>query len=509
MTQTKVTVRPMDAQNERMIANAHPADWVNPQPAPSYNMVVLGGGTAGLVSAVGAAALGAHTAIVESRLYGGECLVDGCVPSKALIRAARSLAEAGRTKDFGVQLTRRPKPDFGAVMERVRRVRADISAHDSAMRLRNELGIDVFIGEGRFRGPRELAVGDTLLRFSKAIVATGSSPAQPPIEGLAQAGYLTNETLFELTELPSRLAVIGGGPIGCEMAQAFSSLGSKVTLIERRERLLLKDDAEAAEVLRRRFEAEKISMLFESTVRRVTVEDDATRLHVETSDGKRRTIDVDRILVGAGRVPVVENIGLEAAGIQYDTKNGVQVDDYLRTTNPDVYAAGDVCLKKRFTHTADAAARAAVQNALFPLRKRFSSYVVPWCTYTEPEIAHTGMYPSDAVRDGIEVERMVQPFGDIDRAVIDGEEDGMLIVYLKRGTDRLVGATLVATHAGEMITELTLAISSGSGLRELGSIIHPYPTQVEAVRRLADTYNRRRLTPAVSTLLSYWFRWAR
>lgn len=503
-----VSIHPMDSHNARMVANTHPADWVNPRPARPYNMVVLGGGTAGLVAAAGAAALGARTAIVESRFYGGECLVDGCVPSKTLIRAARCIGEAGRAKRFGIVLPRRPKADFGAVMERVRRVRADISPHDAAGRLRDEYGVDVFLGEGRFSGAREIEVDGDRLSFSKAIVATGSKPAQPPIEGLAEAGYLTNETLFELTELPERLGVIGGGPIGCEMAQAFRRMGSSVTLIERGTGLLSKDDPDAVAVLQRRFEAEKIAMLFEATVTRATTDGEHKQLHVDTADGQH-TIEVDRILVGAGRVPSVEGLGLESAGIQYDTKRGVLVDDYLRTTNPDVYAAGDVCLRKRFTHTADASARTALQNALFPVRKRFSSYVVPWCTYTEPEIAHTGLYPHDAARDGIELERMVQPLSDVDRAVIDGDEDGMLIAYLKKGTDRIAGATIVAPHAGEMLSELTLAISSGIGLRELGSIIHPYPTQAEAVKRLADTYNRRRLTPAVSAVLSHWFKWVR
>lgn len=501
---TNEAIRPLDDHNRRLLANAHPGDWVNPSPTEPYNLVVIGAGTAGLVSAAGAAGLGAKTALIESRFFGGECLVDGCVPSKALIRCARATADARRVSTFGVKGVGSPSADFPRVMERMRELRSRISAHDAAARFRDEYDIDVFIGEARFTGPNRIEVDGRELSFSRAIIATGSRPAAPPIEGLAETGYLTNENLFELTRLPRRLGVIGGGPIGCEMAQAFRRLGSEVTLVEVKNQILSFEDPGAVAVLQEQFRDDGVKLMLSARVNRVSKAKGGKRLHLTREEGEK-AVEVDEILVGIGRAPVIE-LGLEAGGVEYDERKGVLVDDHLRSrSNHAVYAAGDVCLRRKFTHTADASARTAIQNALFPVQKRFSSQVIPWCIYTAPEVAHVGMHPADAQEQGIATEKIAQPFTEVDRAILDGEEKGLVIVYLKEGTDTVLGATIVASHAGEMLNELTLAITEGIGLKKLANVIHPYPTQAEAIKKVADTYNRRRLTPGFKKALSKWF----
>jgi pyruvate/2-oxoglutarate dehydrogenase complex dihydrolipoamide dehydrogenase (E3) component len=502
-TEATVELTPRDRYNEELLANVHPADRVNPEPASRYNLVVIGAGTAGLVSAMGAAGLGARVAIVEKALLGGECLNNGCVPSKALIRSARTYADIARAERYGITLPCDPAPDFPVVMERMRRVRARISHHDSVKRL-SEAGVDVFLGTAAFTGPDSIAVGEARLRFAKAIVATGSRPRSLPVEGLAEAGFLTNETVFSLTERPERLAVIGGGPLGCELAQAFARLGSRVTIIDRAGHLLVREDDDAAAILQRRLVEEGIRLTLNSRIERVEKRGTGKVITVRHDD-LGEEIAVDAILLGAGRAPDVHNLDLDKADICYDDHKGISVDDHLRTTNHHVYAAGDCCLKYKFTHTADASARIAVQNALFPGHKKLSALTIPWCTYTDPEIAHTGMYAHQAKSEGIEVDTYKVPLDEVDRAIVDGEEHGFVTILTKKGSDTILGATIVAAHAGEMIGELTLAITAGVGLKTLATTIHCYPTQTEAIKHAADAYSRTRLTPAVKRWLSRWF----
>jgi len=502
-----VDVRPTDPHNLELVANVHPPDWVAPSPAPRYNLVVIGGGTAGLVTAAGAAGLGARVALVERDLLGGDCLNVGCVPSKCVIRSARVAGELRVASAFGIHVPGPVEVDFGTVMERMRAVRARISLHDSAARFRG-LGVDVFLGEGRFTGPGTVAVNGTTLRFRRAVIATGSRAHRPPVPGLAEAGFLTNDSIFELMKRPRRLAVIGAGPIGCELAQAFRRLGSEVTIFHTGSHILNREDADAAEIVQRAFHAEEIRLLFEARLARVDRAADGKVLRAETPRGSE-AVTVDEILVGVGRVPNVEGLGLESVGVVYDRHEGVTVDDRLRTSNPMIYAAGDVCLAEKFTHAADFSARTVIQNALFLGRKKLSVLTIPWCTYTDPEIAHVGLSEEEAAERGIRIDTYVRPFAEVDRAVVDGEEDGFVKLHVRRGTDRIVGATIVGRHAGEMISEVTLAMTAGVGLGRLASVIHPYPTQAEAIRQVGDMYNRTRLTPRVKRLFAAWLRWTR
>lgn len=503
----KTLVFPTDSHNEALVANVHPADWVNPEPAGRYNLVVIGAGTAGLISAAGAAGLGARVALVERHLMGGDCLNVGCVPSKGVIRASRALFDARNGTDFGIRGGKELPFDFSVAMERMRRLRSEISHHDSARRFRDELGIDVFLGQGRFAAPDCVEVGGKKLFFRKAAICTGARAAAPDIPGLAEAGYLTNETVFSLTELPRRFAVIGAGPIGCELAQAFARFGSRVTLIQRGSHILGREDGDAAGILHAAFMREGVDLQLGANILHVERRGCDKILSLERN-GQTVRVAADEILVGVGRVPNLEGLELEKAGILYD-KSGVAVSDTLRSSNPAVYAAGDACSPYKFTHTADALARILIANALFMGRRKSSALTIPWCTYTDPEIAHVGMYERDAQAQGIEVTTLTVPLSDIDRAVLDGETEGFARVHLRRGTGKILGATIVARHAGEMINEFSLAIVNGLGISAIAKTIHPYPTQAEVIKRLGDAYYRTRLTPFVKNLLAGWLRWQR
>lgn len=502
-------VEPMDQYNQILVANAHPPQWVNPTPDGPYNLVVIGGGSAGLLSVVAAAGMGAKVALIERHLLGGDCLNVGCVPSKTVIRSSKVLGEIARAGEFGVELDPDAvKVNFGKVMERMRRVRSEISEHDSAMRFK-DLGIDLYLGEGRFSGPNTVEVAGQTIEFKKAMISTGSRPRHLPIPGIAEAGFLTNETIWSLTELPPRLAVIGSGPIGSELGQSFNRFGSQVTIFDVIPRLMGREDEDAAEVLRRVFESEGIHLALGAQISQVRMSEDGAKIIDYTLDGEEKSLEADAILVAAGRVPNIDTLNLEAAGIEYH-RDGVTVDDALHTTNPNVYAAGDVAIKYRFTHTADATGRIVLQNALFPgPNKKVSDLVIPWSTYTDPEIAHVGMYPQDAAEQGMEVDTYMQPIGETDRGQADGDHHGFVKIHTKKGSDQILGATIVAHHAGEMISEVTLAITAGIGLKKLATVIHPYPTQAEAIKQAADAYNRTRLTPTVQKLFKRWFAWRR
>lgn len=502
------TVLANDPHDKTLVDNVHPANWTNPEPAPRYNLVVIGAGTAGLVTAAGAAGLGAKVALVERHLMGGDCLNVGCVPSKAIIRSSRVVGDIRDAERFGVRVDGSVNVDFPAVMERMRRLRAGISHHDSAHRFHEELGVDVFLGDGHFSGPDTIEVAGKTLRFKRAVIASGARAVHPDIPGLAEAGFLTNETVFSLTERPRRLAVIGGGPIGCELAQAFQRLGCEVVLFHNASHILNREDADAADIVQQTFMHEGIQLVLNAEIKRVERTDSGKVLYFATS-GQPGMIMVDEILVGAGRAPNVEGLNLDAVGVQYDAKRGVKVNDQLQTTNPKIYAAGDICMDYKFTHAADFAARIVIQNTLFRGRKKLSALTMPWCTYTDPEIAHVGLYEGDAQAQGIELTTFTISMSQVDRAIADGEEDGFVKVHVKKGTDQILGATIVARHAGEMISELTLAMVGKVGLSTLASVIHPYPTQTEAIRKVGDMYNRTRLTPFVKNIFQRWLTWTR
>ncbi|GIW92390.1 MAG: mercuric reductase [Pirellulaceae bacterium] len=500
-------VSPDDVYNRTLVANVHPADWSNPEPGPRYNLVVVGAGTAGLVAAAAAAGLGARVALIERHLLGGDCLNYGCVPSKGIISAARIAATVRDAGQFGVHVAGGWNADFAAVMERMRRLRAGISRHDAAARFR-DLGVDVFFGEARFTGPDTIAVSGSTLRFSKAVIATGARAAAPPIPGLDQVDYLTNESVFSLTELPGRLGIIGAGPIGCELAQSFARFGSQVILVETAHGILPREEPDAAEIVKESLLRDGVRVLCCARSMEVCRRGDRIFLHLE-SHGTTHQEPVDKLLVATGRAPNVEDLNLEAAGVAYDTKTGVYVDQYLRTTNPRVFAAGDVCSPYKFTHAADFMARIVIRNALFKGRAKVSALVIPWCTYTSPEIAHVGLYPKEAEAKGIAIDSYTQELSGVDRAVLEGEAEGFVRIYTKKGTDRIVGATIVAANAGEMISEVTLAMTHGLGLKKIADSIHPYPTRAEAIRKIGDLYNRSRLTPFVKRLFRTWFAWTR
>jgi len=501
----RVNVPPMDEHNKKLVSYVHPPDWVNPQPADCYDLVVIGAGTAGLVVAAGAAGLdvGLKVALVEKHLMGGDCLNVGCVPSKCIIRSSRVVAEMKEAGAFGVHPPEKIDVNFPAVMERMRKLRAGISHHDSVQRFQ-KIGIDVFLGEGHFLRNNRIEVGDKILRYKKAVIATGARAVRPSIQGIEEAGFLTNETVFSLTQRPERLAVIGGGPIGCELAQAFHRLGSKVILFHRGSHLLNKEDADAAEIVQNVLIQEGIQLVLSSQTERVVKTAEGKTLYYTSGNGAKQSVTVDEILVGAGRAPNVESLNLDAVGVDYDRK-GVTVNDYLQTTNPKIYAAGDICMKWKFTHAADAAARIVIKNTLFsPFglgRSKLSSLVMPWVTYTDPEIAHVGMYEHEAQEKGIEVNTIKIPFSGVDRAIADGEEDGFVKIHHKKGSDQILGATIVARHAGEMISEVTTAIVNKVGLSGLSGVIHPYPTQAEGIKKAADAYRRTLLTPTSKKIL--------
>jgi pyruvate/2-oxoglutarate dehydrogenase complex dihydrolipoamide dehydrogenase (E3) component len=498
-------VEPFDRFNQELVANVHPDDWVNPEPNGRYHLVVIGAGTGGLVTAAISAGLGARVALVERHLMGGDCLNVGCVPSKSLIAAARAWqAAVDSSRRFSGPEVAGPGR-FAPVMERMRRLRAGLSRVDGAARFR-DLGVDVFLGEARFTSPETVAVDGRELRFHRAVIATGARAGAPSIPGLDQADYLTNETVFTLTELPGRFLVLGAGPVGCEVAQAMARFGARVTLINRGRQILPREDADAAGVVGRAMESHGVRILHGATVVRAERRGDVRALDVE-SDGGAETLEGDALLVAVGRAPNVEGLGLEAAGVGYDGR-GVTVNDRLRTINPRIYAVGDVCSSYKFTHASDAQARLVVANALFfgLGGGKVSRLVLPWVTYTTPELAHVGMYERDARAAGLEVQTMTVPLHDVDRAVLDGQEEGFLRVHLRRGTDRILGATLVAEHAGEMIGELTVAIAAGVGLSKIGETIHPYPTQSEVFRKVADLWRRTRLTPRARRAFRAYFR---
>ena len=466
---------PADPADARLREAVHPSGWVSPDPRGRYDLVVVGGGTAGLVSAIGAAGLGARVALIERALLGGDCLNTGCVPSKAILRSARAAADARLASAVGVRVSG-VEPDFAAVMRRMRERRADISPHDSAERLR-AAGVDVYFGEARFTGPSSIAADGRTLTFTRAVIATGSRPAIPPIPGLAGTAFLTSETLFSLTGQPKQLAVIGGGAIGCEMAQAFARLGTAVTLFDHAPQVLASEDADAAAIVARRLTADGVILRLGAKI--------ASRADLQPCD---------QILIAAGRTPNTEALDLAAAGVASGA-DGVVVDDHLRTTNRRIFAAGDVCSTFKFTHAADALARIVIRNALFFGRRRASALVIPWCTYTDPELAHVGAYDGETITIAL---------ADVDRAVVDEERDGFVRVHHDRG--RLRGCTVVASRAGEMIGVATHALTHGASLADLGATIHPYPTLNNAFRAAGDAYARTRLTPPIRRWLRRYFR---
>lgn len=524
MSADRVVILPDDVHNRELVGHVHPPEWRNPEPRDRYHLVVVGAGTGGLVSAAIAAGLGGKVALVERHLMGGDCLNFGCVPSKAVISSARRVhaarlgaangrpgaaahpaaggGEATGGSGAGKGSGASAESDFAAAMERMRRLRARISPIDGASRFAG-LGVDVFLGHGEFIASDRLRVNGDELNFRRAVIATGARATLIPVPGLEGPGVYTNETIFSLTELPPRLVVIGAGPIGVELAQTFARFGSGVTVVHADAHPLPRDDRDAAAIVTRAIEADGVRVLNSAAIRSARREGGVTVLDVEHG-GDREELTAEAVLVAAGRAPNVAGMGLEAAGVAYD-RTGIRVDDKLRTTAKGIYAVGDVASQHQFTHAADHQARIAVQNALFFGRGRASRLVIPWATYTEPEVAHVGLRRDEAAARH-EVETITVHFDDIDRAILEGEEDGFFRVHLKKGTDRILGATLVCAQAGDMIGEITLAMTAGLGLGKLGGTIHPYPTRSDVFARAANAWRKQKLTPTARKVFRAFFR---
>ena len=505
-SEVSIELQPFDKHNQRLQSNVHPPEWVNPTPNGPYDMVVVGAGTAGLVSASVAAGLGAKTALIERNLMGGDCLNVGCVPSKGIISAARIAATVNKASEFGIHIDGKVRVDFAQVMERMRKLRADISPADSAQRFSEEKGIDVYIGQATFTGSDTVKVGDdTTLKFSKGVIATGARAAAPPINGLETVDYLTNESVFSLTELPSSIGVIGAGPIGCELAQSFARFGSQVHLVNARPVVLPREDADAGRIVQAAMEHDGVKLYGHGkTVQLSPADGGGIRMKADAAEGGFDFV-VEKLLVAVGRAPNVDGLGLETVGVEYDKRTGVKVNDLYQTTNPKIYAAGDICSPYKFTHAADFMARSVVANALFtPLgvgKRKASSLIIPWATYTSPEVAHCGITEREAKERGVALTTFRQDFEEVDRAILEGDTEGFVKIHVAEGTDKILGATIVAENAGDMIGSISIAMTNNVGLGKIASSIHPYPTQGEAVRKAGDLYNRTKLTPFAEKFL--------
>lgn len=494
-----------NSYDQELIKTVHPENWENPVPSGAYNLLVIGGGTAGLVSAVGAANLGAKVALVEKDLLGGDCLNVGCVPSKGVISSARIAQTIKDSGDYGIKEIDETEVDFPKVMDRMRKLRAKISKHDAASRLKS-LSIDVFFGEAKFIGADVINIGGTKLKFKKAVIATGARALVPPIDGIKSVDYLTNETIFDLTELPESIGIVGAGPIGCEMAQTFSSLGAKTYLIESKSSILSNYDEDVAWVVQKNLEKSGVEIICSAKELRIS-HGEQINLELKQND-KSIERKISKLLIAVGRTPNVEALSLEKGGIKYNEK-GIVVDEYLRTSNKHVYAAGDICSRYKFTHAADFMARHVIQNALFFGRKKMSDLIIPWCTYTSPEASHVGLTEFQAAERNIEIDIYKKKFSAIDRAILEGEEDGFVKILTKRGCDKILGATVVAKNAGDLISTITMAMVNNIGLSKIASVIHPYPTQAEAIRIIGDDYNSKRLTSFIKKLTTAWFNFLR
>lgn len=479
-----------------------PAEWKSPEPAARYNLVVLGGGYGGILTALEAARAGAKVALIERDQLGGTCLNAGCISSKAIIRTSRLYADMRNARNFGACVPGDLRIDFSAAMERMRHIRARVSQRHSAEEL-SRRGIDVFFGEGRFTGPSSIVVNGQELHFRRGLIATGARQIIPDIPGLQEAGYLTNESVFDLTECPKSLLVMGGGPFGCELGQAFRRLGAEVTIVQDEPLFLSQEERDAAQILSDAMARDGIGIHLNTLATQVRAKGRQKIVDLVTDD-YRTSVITDAILIGVGRAPNVRGLNLEAAGVAYDETNGIHINDFLQTSNPKIYAAGDVCREHKFAHIEGASARIVTRNALFCGRQRLSALSIPWCTFTDPEIAHVGMYVTEAREKKIPVRTLTVLMHEVDRAIADGEEEGFVKIHVREGTDRILGATVVARHAGEMISDISLAMAAGIGLRKLARVSHPYPTQAAAIKIAANMFTRSRESRLTKWLAKRW-----
>ncbi|WP_461481707.1 FAD-dependent oxidoreductase [Porticoccus sp.] len=470
------------------------------------NLVVIGAGSAGLVSAYIASAVKSKVTLVEKHRMGGDCLNTGCVPSKSLIRAARAVKEINSASELGIEVAA-PKVDFARVMGRVRKVIRQVEPHDSVARY-SELGVDCVQGEAVIKSPWEVAVNGAVISARNIIIASGASPVVPPIAGLAELDYLTSENLWELEVLPERLLVMGGGPIGCELAQAFQRLGSQVTLVG--PRLLPKEDADASEAVRQGLQGDGVELLLGYRVKEFVTRG-ASHVAVAASDEDKREVVFDRVLIALGRKANTQGLGLESLGIELNGNGTVTVDEYLRTRIPNIFACGDVAGPYQFTHTAAHQAWYAAVNALFGCLRKFKvDYrVIPRTTFTDPEVAQVGLTEKDAQAQGIEFEVTRYGLDDLDRALADNAANGFVKILTVPGKDRILGAAVVGHHGGELIAELVLAMKQGVGLKKILGTIHSYPTLSEANKYAAGNWQRAHSPARLLAWVEKYHRWQR
>ncbi|MCP3175846.1 dihydrolipoyl dehydrogenase [Desulfuromonas sp. KJ2020] len=473
-----------------------------------YNVVVLGAGSAGLVSAYIAAAVKAKVVLIEKDKMGGDCLNTGCVPSKALIRSAKMLAYARRAKEFGLQKSMADF-DFAEVMARVHRVVKKVESHDSVERY-TALGVECIKGEARITSPYTVQVGERILTTRNIIVATGAEPFVPPIPGLDQVDFLTSDNLWQLRELPRRLVVMGGGPIGCEMTQAFARFGAQVTQVEMAPQLMGREDPEVAAFVRERFEAEGVRVLTEHAAKEVQVKDQEKILVCE-HQGQKVEVPFDAILVAVGRRARTTGFGLEELGVRLSQRGTIEVDPFLRTNFSNIFCAGDVAGPYQFTHTAAHQAWYAAVNALFgDFRKFRADYrVIPWCTFTDPEVARVGLNEAEAREQNMDHEVTRFELADLDRAIAEGEEHGWIKVITPPGQDKILGVTIVGTHAGDLLAEYILAMKYGLGLNKILGTIHPYPTLAEANKMAAGEWKKAHVPEKLLAWVEKYHAWRR
>jgi len=471
------------------------------------NIVVIGAGSGGLVASLIAAAVKAKVILIERHKMGGDCLNTGCVPSKALLRSAKIANYMHRAEEFGLEAVP-VKPVFEKVLKRVKKVVETIEPHDSVERFTG-LGVECVMGEAEIVDKHTVRVGDRSITTKNIIIASGARPFVPPIEGLDQIPYLTSDNVWELQKQPKRLVVLGGGPIGCELSQAFSKLGSQVTMVEMMGQLMGREDHDVAQVITQRFEQDGINVLTDHKAIKVT-NDGEKILHCESSDGVVE-VPFDEILVAVGRRANTDQMDLESLGIKLRSNGTIETDEYLRTDVPNIFACGDVTGPFQFTHTASHQAWYAVVNALFGAVKKFKvDYrVIPWATFTMPEVARVGLSERDAKEQNIDYDVTSYGIDDLDRAIADGEAHGFVKVITPKGKDQVLGVTIVGHHAGDLIAEYVLAMKYKLGLNKILGTIHLYPSLAESNKFVAGNWKRANQPTALLKWVEKFHAWRR
>jgi len=500
----------LDEHNVKLLDHVRPTKWIDPAPEGKYNLIAIGGGAGGLVSSIGCGILGGRAAVIERLFLGGDCLNTGCVPSKAILKSAKIAHEVKNAAAYGVNVSG-VEVDFTKVMGRVRERRAAIAPHDAAKRFADQYGVDVYFGDAKFIDKNTIEVNGQRLQFAKCCIATGGRPRIPNIPGIKDIRYFTSENVFNITEKPENMVIIGAGPIGCELAQAFQRLGVQVTILMQSFKFLPREDPDAADIVERSLVKDGVNFFKGVKIRGVrkngSVSSDCI-VEITTHAGENVDLPANALLIAAGRVPNIENMGLEEANVKYE-RTGIVVNDCLQTSNSNIYAVGDVASKYQFTHMSDAMARIVIKNALFFKSEKVSQIILPWCTYTDPEIAHVGKYPGDLEAEGTKFDTYTKEFKENDRAICDSNEIGYVKIHTKAGTDQILGATIVGHGAGDLITEITLSMQNKLGLTAISNTVHPYPTYAETTKQCAGQIGLTRLTLSSKKFLRGLLSWRR